>query len=265
MVPESLILVTEGWNRLMHKGLRRAPARGKACSRWLFLSLIIFIWSSVLPMYSWLRLLVEVISFWGFVLGTEGGTKRICQCLHSCTSFLHFVCIENVSTSQGCRIGVEKNLHVVPRHPANGSLLRTKAKQPHIWVGNSHSKYIHLSAPTYSTNSYSVSISEKSKIQAHSVVTAYLLGHRESTSWVTDSSFPRSQAAHFLSHRQAHFLGHRQGLLVFPYLMESAGYLSGVFFVQAKFHTWGGGEQECPPVRIWESVSFHNACLSDWT
>lgn len=148
MVPESLIVPPtsyRGWNGLMHWDLRSVPARGKARSRWLFLSLIIFIWSSVLPMYSWLRLLIEIISFWGFVLGTEGGIQRICQSLHSCTSSLHFVCIENVSTSQGCRIGVGKNLHVVPRHPVNGSLLGTRAKQP-TWVGASHSKYIPLSA-----------------------------------------------------------------------------------------------------------------------
>lgn len=104
MVPESLIVPPtsyRGWNGLIHWDLRSVPARGKARSRWLFLSLIIFIWSSVLPMYSWLRLLIEIISFWGFVLGTEGGIQRICQSLHSCTSSLHFVCIENVSTSQG--------------------------------------------------------------------------------------------------------------------------------------------------------------------
>lgn len=112
------------------KSWEECLAHGKSHSRWLFLSLIIFIWSSVLPMFSWLRLLIEAISFGVSVLGTEWGIGWICQCLHSWTSSLHFCLYEKCEHIMRVQDGGERTCMW---YLETLSFLGTRAKQPHIY------------------------------------------------------------------------------------------------------------------------------------
>lgn len=144
-------------------------------------------------MFSWLRLLIEAISFGVSVLGTEWGIGWICQCLHSWTSSLHFCLYEKCGTSCECRM--------------EGKELACGTLKPCPFWGPGQSSPTYIDFPFQAHFIFlgslqhqfflTVSESEKSKVKAHSVVTAYFLYHRQPTSWVTDGPLPRSQIGPF--------------------------------------------------------------------